>query len=857
MKRSTTVRWAIFLATCFGVWGVLSVGSASESSDLTVGSLASRTYEAERGADVVDTVETEALKQDARDSVDPIWEDDPDTEQAVQANVTALFADVTESIVAEPPPDTTDPTIPSSTTTTTDPSASTTTSTLPAEPVVLTGVVYIDLDGDGEFNPDVESERSDQGLDRITVTITSASGEETVMTGADGVWTFEAAPGDYVVKVDTSDTDVPDGFAIGPAGPSELLSCTIAGEECAARAMGFAPNLRPVDEVATEISEAHALALDASTTLVQTAEDDVIREALGLQPNLRTIQIAVTDRILQQFGQGIQPTDVLSVQARARNSPPPVFYEEPPAFDGSSPGFNEQASRAAGEIVATLIQANQKVDQDETEAEQTAKADEVEDVIVVYTSGQTIVEQGLPLTQLHIDAIEQTNSFITQVEQQGGLLAVVAVLLAVLGLYLATFRPEFWSRPRMMALLGILVVLAAASVRLTVILEPSAGWYIFPAVAFGFMTAVLFDSRIAVLMALAMGILAGVGTQDIGVSVYAVLATMAPIPFVSSVSSRGAFRNAVIYSSLTAALAAGATSWFFHAGPNDIPFDFAGISWSIPLGVIGSSMAWAFGISVVASLVGLAALQFFESAFDITTSLSLLDLTDRNHDALQLLQEKAFGTFNHSLMVGTLAHAAARSINANALLARAMAYYHDIGKTENPTYFIENQFGIPNPHDLLTPKESAEIIRSHVTRGVALARQYKIPSDVTTGIVSHHGDGIMRYFYEKAKSQANGADVDPDDFRHVGHKPKTAESAIVLLADSLEAACRAVFQTEEPSPEAIEKVVDRILNEKLEDGQLGDSPLTLGDITKIRAAFLESLVGHYHQRIAYPNFPGS
>ena len=136
-------------------------------------------------------------------------------------------------------------------------------------------------------------------------------------------------------------------------------------------------------------------------------------------------------------------------------------------------------------------------------------------------------------------------------------------------------------------------------------------------------------------------------------TVYGVLATMAPIPFVSAVSTRGSFRNAVFLSSATAAIVAAATSWFFHVGPNDV----------IP-NVVGTSVAWAFGVSILASLVGLAALQFFESAFDITTQLSLLDLTDRNHDALQLLQEKAFGTFNHSLMVGTLAHAAARAIGS-------------------------------------------------------------------------------------------------------------------------------------------------------------------------------------------------
>ena len=837
MKRSTLVRWATFLATCFGVWGVLSIGSGSESSDLEVGDLADRTYEAQRAADVVNIVRTDELKQDARNSVEPILEDNPELEQAVQESVTSLFDDLESWVIAEPPPETTGPTLPTSTTTTTDPAATSTTATIPAEPVLLTGLVFLDVDGDGEFAPEAEVERPDRGMERITVTVESADGIETVMTGPGGAWSFEAPAGDYLVSVDVEDVDIPEGFAIGDDGPSEVVTCS-PGTECTTAAVGFAPNLTPLEEVTERISSTHQLAGDASATLAAIAADDVVRNALGLPLHLTTVEQEIISRISQEFFQGIENDEIAAVRLRARNNPPGIFY-----VDGTS--LDQEASDAAGEVVATVILPNLRVDEDATEAEQEARANQVDDVVESYTAGQIIVGQNEPLTQLHIDAISQTNSIVTEVEQEGGLLAVVAVMVGVLGLYLATFRPEFWSRPRMVALLAILVVLAAAAVRGAVIVEPDTSWYIFPAVAFGFMTAVLFDSRIAVLMALAVGVLAAVGTQDIGISVYAVLATMAPIPFVSSVSSRGAFRNAVIFSSLTAAIAAASTAWFFHVGPND---EF--------LQVIGTSVAWAFGVSVVASLVGLAGLQFFESAFDITTTLSLLDLTDRNHEALQLLQEKAFGTFNHSLMVGTLAHAAARGINANALLARAMAYYHDLGKTENPTYFIENQFGIGNPHDLLSPKESAEIIRRHVTDGVALARQYKIPSDVTTGIVSHHGDGIMRYFYEKAKSHDNG-EVDPDDFRHVGHKPRTAESAIVMLADSLEAACRAVFQTEEPSPHAIEKVVDRIIDEKLDDGQLSESPLTLGDISKIRAAFLESLVGHYHQRIAYPNFPGS
>jgi cyclic-di-AMP phosphodiesterase PgpH len=325
---------------------------------------------------------------------------------------------------------------------------------------------------------------------------------------------------------------------------------------------------------------------------------------------------------------------------------------------------------------------------------------------------------------------------------------------------------------------------------------------------------------------------------------------MVPVGFVSSLSSRGSYRKAVLASSVAAAAIAGAVAWFFHTNADQEGWYGAALS-------VGQSAGLALGVSLLTALLGLAALQFLETAFDITTSLRLLELTDRNHEALVLLQEKAFGSFNHSLMVGTLADAAARAVGADPLLARAAAYYHDLGKTQDPTYFIENQFGAQNPHDDLDPRQSVEMIRRHVTDGVELARKYKIPTEVAEGIVTHHGDGIMRYFYEKARQASGDDEVDPNDFRHIGHKPRTAEMAIVMLADSLEAACRAVFRDEEPTAEAIDKVVNRVVDEKVNDGQLSESDLTLSQLTKARRAFLEALVGHYHQRIAYPNFPGS
>ena len=836
MPRPTLIRLATFVATVVAAWGVLSLGGSSAEPGLVLGAPSPQEFRAQLPSEVTDVAETERLQQEARDAVDPIEQINEQIESTVNQQVTAVFDDVQSLVIGDP----VDPPAPAATEAPpTTATGGTTETTAVPEPALMTGSVFLDVEADGVLDPESEGARVDTGAERISVTI--GVGEEAieVMTDANGVWSAQVPSGAALVRIDPADAQIPEGYVVGSPNYQQLVECEPGGT-CAAEPIPLQVNLRPVEEVIARVTADHTVASDAIATLAAAASDDVIRAALGEDPHFPLIRQAAVDRLFQEFGLRISPDQLQTARQRLRSNPPQVVF-----LDTNPPGPDPLASDAAGEVVATFLQANYLVDEAATEEARDEAAEAVEDQIKRYDADQLIVARGVPIEQLHIDAIEATTSSATQAEADGGLLAVLGVLVGLLGLYLSRFRAEFWARPRMIALLGILIVLAAGAVRATVIFQPQSSWYVLPAVAFGFMTAVLFDSRIAVLMALAVGVIAAVGTQDTGVAVYATLATLAPIPFVSSVTSRGGFRTAVVFSALTAALVAGATASFFHVGPQDVVWE-----------VVGISMAWAFGISAIASLVGLAALQFFESAFDITTSLSLLDLTDRNHDALQLLQEKAFGTFNHSLMVGTLAHAAARAIGANPLLARAMAYYHDLGKTENPTMFIENQFGIQNPHDFLTPLESAEVIRKHVSDGIALARQFKIPSDVATGIVSHHGDGIMRFFYEKARSQ-NGDHVNPNDFRHIGHKPRTAETAIVMLSDSLEAACRANFQTEEPTPEAIEKVVDRVIDEKLNDGQLSESPLTLAEMTLIRSAFLDSLVGHYHQRIAYPNFPGT
>ena len=261
-------------------------------------------------------------------------------------------------------------------------------------------------------------------------------------------------------------------------------------------------------------------------------------------------------------------------------------------------------------------------------------------------------------------------------------------------------------------------------------------------------------------------------------------------------------------------------------------------------------LTFSFLSALLANLAAFALTSYVESIFRLTSGFKLSELADRNHPALRYLEDNALGTFNHSLVVGTLADRAANKIGANSQLARAMAYYHDLGKTMNPTMFVENQIGSTNPHDRLSPIESANIIKSHVVDGIKLAKKFKIPEIVYQGILEHHGDAVLRFFYEKEKIV--NPNVSKDDFRHLGEKPSSRESAILMLADSLEAACRAIFMNEDADEEKIKNVIEEIFNEKISDGQLNNAPITFKELEVIRESFQISLEGLYHQRVLYP-----
>ena len=265
------------------------------------------------------------------------------------------------------------------------------------------------------------------------------------------------------------------------------------------------------------------------------------------------------------------------------------------------------------------------------------------------------------------------------------------------------------------------------------------------------------------------------------------------------------------------------------------------------------SMGAAFLNGIVVAIFVSALLPLFEYFFKLTTDISLLELLDLNHPLLHELLVEAPGTYHHSVVVGNLVEAAAEAVGINPLLARTSAYYHDIGKTKMPDYFIENQVGPVSMHDKLTPRMSSIVLIGHIKEGVELAKKHKLPKEIVDIMQQHHGTSVQTYFYERAKEQheKSAPQVSKDDFRYPGPKPQSRVAALVLMADAIEAASRVLT---EPTPTRVSVLVDKIINHCFIDGQLDNCELTLKDIREIKIHFVYLLTSMYHKRIDYPGF---
>jgi putative nucleotidyltransferase with HDIG domain len=428
-----------------------------------------------------------------------------------------------------------------------------------------------------------------------------------------------------------------------------------------------------------------------------------------------------------------------------------------------------------------------------------------------------------------------------------GWLLFSIVLVSLLMAWLWRFRSRLWHRNNVILLMAVLLLAATAG--LVVAGEGPLAPFIVPTAAVGLLLAVLIDAGVAVVVTALIAALAGLITGSMELIAYTFTGGLAGIIVIRRGERLMLFAHAGAAIGLVNVVVVVAFTLILR--DNDL---------AAFLQLLAASVVSAAASAVVAA----GTFAMLGNVFGVTTSYQLMELANPTQPLLRRLMVEAPGTYHHSLMVGNLAEQAAEAIDADPLVVRVAAYYHDIGKLEDPQAFIENQAGGQNPHDELPPEQSAAILAGHVARGIDIAYQYRLPKALIGFIPQHHGTALMGYFYGKARELAveesgatpgtqaarEAADaVDARRFRHGGPKPQSREAAILMLSDGVEASVRSLEDRDET---AIRAMVSRIISERLNDGQFDECDLTLRDLDRIRESLTEQLVAMHHRRIAYP-----
>jgi putative nucleotidyltransferase with HDIG domain len=513
------------------------------------------------------------------------------------------------------------------------------------------------------------------------------------------------------------------------------------------------------------------------------------------------------------------------------------------AEDQISETFNESPgySQISYSMFRAIFEPSLQYMRAETMQKRDRRAQSVTAIQGGVKKGESIVQQGQQVTEeikrkLSSLEREMDKKFGPRILQKRvtGETLYTALGLVFLFLYLYFLRPAIWWSDRDMSLvaliLGFIVVLFGVGVRVS--------WplYVVPVALASVLLTILFDSQVGLFATL---ILAFTGGQMLGLDLEYTLATFFAGSFgifsVRDIKNRGQFVVSGGLVFLGYLLVLGAT-WFYL---------------DVPLRRFGRDLVFA-GIGSVITITASFFLWALEKAFDITTDLTLLELSDTNRPLLKELSLRAPGSFNHTLQVANLAEAAADRVGAHALLTRVGALYHDIGKMLKPEYFVENQRADSNPHDRLKPRMSALIIASHVKEGLEMGKEHNLPERVLKFIPMHHGTARIEYFYQEAVGLADDgeASVPESEFRYPGPKPDSRESGILMLADSVEAASRSL---DDPTPHHLENLINLIFREQIDDGQLDNTDLTFRDLSRIKDTFLKMLLGIYHVRVKYPD----
>lgn len=501
---------------------------------------------------------------------------------------------------------------------------------------------------------------------------------------------------------------------------------------------------------------------------------------------------------------------------------------------------DEEIIKAVNELTGFLYVSNLRINIDETEKRKKEASASISETKGLVLKGEMIVrahdqitkEIERKLNSLN-EASGQREDITRRVLLRIGLNIIFFLILACLYLYVVKYKNCLWKKREKLLVVEITMVIFLYLITFILKLE-HVFIYLIPISFLSMIFSLIFGELFSVVFSFTLAsIIAVFSGMHFPVFIFLIISGTAGSFAVQGIKRRTQlYKSVLIIAVVNILLVLGIETFTRNSVLNILK---------------GSSYSFISAVASVFLLSGL--LPIFEKLTKIVTNITLFEWSDLNLPLLKKLSVVAPGTYNHSIVVGNLAEAAAESIEVNSILTRVASYYHDIGKMSAPGYFIENQMGIENPHDQVSPYLSAIILISHVREGVKIAKQHKIPDEIIKIIMEHHGTSLIVPFYEKARKDKMQAELEKSQFRYRGPLPSSKESGIVMLADSVEAASRSI---EEPTVKKLRSLIEEMIDERFREGQLDNSSLTLVDLKKIGDSFLPILVGIHHLRVEYP-----
>lgn len=568
-----------------------------------------------------------------------------------------------------------------------------------------------------------------------------------------------------------------------------------------------------------------------STEITDQIQDEILQQLIQTSTENRKIsrELLITS-LTEILGKGVKQNEVDEAKKEVQQ------------FIRMS-SLKDELKNTLSMLVDFAVVENSFFDPEATSEARKEAENNVEPVIiqagdVIVREGQTITNQIYEELKL-VGLLSKERSMFPII----GLIFLILLIVAVIGYEMnQIYHKNELDRGKVISIIVITIIIVSIMKIVSLYTTQTNQLYFVVPIATGvLLLKLLINERIAIVHAILYAIIGSIifngkipGSLNIEAGIYYVFSQFAAIIFLINIKDRLAIVRAGIGMTIINVFIV-------------LSFIFLSIEKYSIMNIL-KLLSFSVASSLLSTILTSGLLPFFETSLGILSDIRLISLANPNHPLLKKLLIEAPGTYHHSIMVANLSETACEAIGANGLLARVGAYYHDVGKTVRPHYFIENQLSIKNPHDEIEPLESAEIILQHPYDGAEMLKRQKMPKELIDIAMQHHGTSLLKYFYYKEKEK--NSLITENDFRYPGPKPKTKEAAIICICDAVEAAVRSL---KEPTEQKIEEIVESIIHDRLMDGQLEDSPLTLKELKNIQETICETLKGIFHSRIQYPN----